>query len=176
MNGFLLSKPNIGDIDELNAYKAEMLEYGSSFDGCASLESMDTAEWLGFIRRLENEATLPENFVPAEQFCCFRASDRRLLGMIQLRLYFNDFLREYGGRIGYSVRPSERNQGVAKWMLQNLLPICREHEMKKVLITCLTDNEPSRRTILANGGIYERTTYLESEQVNLERYWIELAE
>jgi predicted acetyltransferase len=43
-----------------------------------------------------------------------------------------------------------------------------------VLITCLKDNEGSRRTIQKCGGLYESTVYEPSEGEYLERYWIDL--
>ena len=43
-----------------------------------------------------------------------------------------------------------------------------------MLISCLQDNEGSRRTILKNGGVYESTVFEPEEKVYLERYWIDL--
>ena len=60
--------------------------------------------------RYTREETLPEGMVLATQFLCIRKSDNRLVGMIQVRHYLNDFLRTFGGHIGYSVRPSERRK------------------------------------------------------------------
>ena len=54
------------------------------------------------------------------------------------------------------------------------LPKCKELGIDKVLITCIDDNIGSRKTILANGGVYESTVYEPDERVNLERYWIDL--
>ncbi len=42
------------------------------------------------------------------------------------------------------------------------------------MVSCLTDNEGSRRTILACGGVYESTVHEPKENVDLQRYWIEL--
>ena len=94
--------------------------------------------------------------------------------MIQVRHEFNEFLEKYGGHIGYSVRPSERRKGYAKAMLAAALPFCwHELGLDRVLVSCLRENEGSRRTILANGGIYESTVLEPLDQVYLERYWIE---
>ena len=54
------------------------------------------------------------------------------------------------------------------------LPKCKELGIDNVLITCIDDNIGSRKTILANGGVYESTVYEPDERVNLERYWIDL--
>ena len=96
--------------------------------------------------------------------------------MITFRHEFNDFTREYGGNIGYSVHPDERQKGYAKRMLKDCLAVCRAFGLDRVLITCLVENEGSRRTILSCGGVYDKTVYCERDNVNLERYWISLIE
>jgi len=45
-----------------------------------------------------------------------------------------------------------------------------------VLITCIDDNEASRRTILKNGGEYESTVFEPNAGINLQRYWIDLSD
>lgn len=103
---------------------------------------------------------------------CLRKQDHRIVGMIDLRMRFNEFLAEYGGNIGYSVRPDERQKGIAKWMLAQVVKEARKVGLAKVLVTCDKDNEASRRTIEANGGVFEREAFLEEEQLPLLRYWI----
>ena len=71
-------------------------------------------------------------------------------------------------------RPSERRKGYATAMLHDLLDICRQRGMDKVMISCLADNEASRRTILNNGGVLEETVYMPSREVYIEKYWITL--
>ena len=55
-------------------------------------------------------------------------------------------------------------------MLAAALPLCRELGLDRVMITCRDTNEGSRRTILANGGVYESTAYEPDRQVNLQRF------
>ena len=158
---------------EVWQYRQEFLDSADTIDGGGPLRRSGSAEeWLELVRSYTDPATLPEGRVLATQFLCVRGSDGRLLGMLQLRHYLNDYLEKYAGHIGYSVRPSERRRGVAKWMLASVLPRARELGLDRVLITCDDDNEGSRRTILANGGIYENTVFDPEDQKNRERYWV----
>ena len=45
---------------------------------------------------------------------------------------------------------------------------------KEIYVSCLPENEASRRTILANGGEFIETVFIESDGVYLERYKIKL--
>ena len=171
----LLTRPDESMLPEIAAYRTAMLEAGSSLDGTSGLQNFEHAEdWLAHVRMLERPETCPPHLVTATLFVAMRPSDDRIVGMIDLRHCLNEFLAEYGGHIGYSVRPDERRKGYAKWMLANVLPEAKNLGLERVLVTCDDDNEGSRRTIEANGGVFERTTYLASEEVTLRRYWIEL--
>ena len=170
-----LVKPDLSYEKEVASYRAELLAAGGSMDGTGPLKHMeDIREWLKFNREMENPDTVPAGRVVSEQFIYVRETDRKVVGMIQFRHCFNDFLEKYGGHIGYSVRPDERRKGYAKRMLSDCLKICKSFGLKKVLITCIQGNEGSRRTILANGGTYETTVFCERDGVFLERYWIHL--
>ncbi len=158
---------------EIADYRREFLADGSSLDGCGSLARMeDPDEWFRQVKDLSDEKTVPQGWVRSTQFILLR--ENRVLGALQVRHAFNDFLRLYGGHIGYSVRPGERRKGYATLMLQRALPFCRGIGLSKVLITCLKDNEGSRRAILHNGGVYESTVTIPRENLPLERYWIAL--
>ena len=172
---FTLRKPDMSLAKDIEAYRAEFFAADSSMDGSGPLRRMESAaEWLAFIALLEREETLPENMVVAEQFVYVRDSDQKIVGMIQYRHMLNEHLLQYGGHIGYSVRPGERRKGYATRMLAECLAYCRQCGLQRALITCKVENEASRRTILANGGIYENTTYLAAEDKHLQRYWIAL--
>lgn len=170
-----LVRPTEGSLDQVWAYRQECLDAGSSMDGCGPLRRLeDPAEWLARIIRYTDPATLPEGRVLATQFLAVRESDGRLVGMIQVRHYFNEYLEKYAGHIGYSVRPRERRKGYAKEMLRLALPYCKQLGLTRVLITCDADNEGSRRTILSAGGVYESTVHEPDEDIDLERYWVNL--
>ena len=46
--------------------------------------------------------------------------------------------------------------------------------LERVMISCSVDNEGSRRTILANGGVFDSAVWDEEDGKMLERYWITL--
>mgnify|MGYP002509841264 CR=1 FL=1 len=160
-------------LDQVWAYRQECLDAGSSMDGCGPLRSNEGPEqWLADIRSYADPAAVPEGKVQATQFLAVRESDGRLVGMTQVRHYFNEYLEKYAGHIGYSVRPSERRKGYAKEMLRLALPFCKSVGLDRVLIACEPGNPASRRTILANGGVYECTVREPGKNIDLERYWI----
>lgn len=176
MDDLLLIPPDESLLAEVQAYRNAMLAAGSSMDGCGGLQRYDhPAAWLSFFRQLTNEETLPEGWVPSTLLVCLRRSDRKIVGMIDMRHRFNEHLRLYGGHIGYSVCPDERRKGYATWMLQQATRYCRDAlKMERVLVICLAENEASRRTILRCGGLYESTIHDAGENEWLERYWIAL--
>ena len=170
-----LISPSIEYAGQIMAYRREFLEEGGSMDGCGTLRHCDNAEdWLKSVEAMKNAETCPPDRVPATHFLFIRESDGKLVGMIQIRHYFNDFLRKYAGHIGYSVCPSERRKGYATQMLRMALPECRRLGLDRVLISCERSNVGSRGTILNNGGVYESTVYLQERDIYLERYWIDM--
>ena len=89
-----------------------------------------------------------------------------------------DFLLQYGGHIGYCIRPSERRKGCAKEQLRLTLAECRKAGEEKVLVTCDHQGNPgSEKTILANGGVLENEvedTHGLGNSGRIRRYWITL--
>jgi predicted acetyltransferase len=98
-----------------------------------------------------------------------------VVGHIGLRHGLNAELAELGGHIGYTVRPSRRGQGLAKEMLRQVLRTPKAQEIGRLLLTCAPDNAASNRTIRANGGVLERTIFVERIGRESNLYWITLA-
>lgn len=175
MERLSLIRPAIEYADQIISYRQEFLDADSSMDGCGSLRKLaDPVDWLDQVSSLSNKETVPSHWVQSTQFVYVKEPDKIIIGMIQVRHYFNEFLERFGGNIGYSIRPSERRKGYATKMLFDCLPYCKQIGLDRVLITCLDNNEGSRKVILANGGVYESTVFEPGENVNLERYWITL--
>ena len=175
MDDYILIRPTSAYAVQIAEFRQEFLDANSSMDGTGPLRRMEDTEM--YIERCmngENPDFVPENRVPATQFLFIRTADNRLVGMLQVRHHFNEHLKQYGGHIGYSIRPGERRKGYAKEMLKMALPFCKEINLDRVLITCIDGNIASEKTILANGGVYESTVYEPDEQVHLKRFWITL--
>lgn len=96
--------------------------------------------------------------------------------MINFRHYLNDYLKNYGGHIGYAIRPTERRKGYAKIQLYLVLLEAQKMGLDKVMVDCVNTNESSEKTIKALGGIFDREVYEENRQVTLHNYWINVDE
>lgn len=146
------------------AYINEFKEYGSQIHGTGSLHKyLDNYDgWLEHLEEVRN--TIPsEEKVPAETFFLVRESDDKIIGMINIRLVLNEHLKELGGHIGYSIRPTERRKGYNKVNLYLGLLFCQEHGIDKVLLDCDKDNLGSAKTMQALGGILAREYFEDKE-------------
>lgn len=76
------------------------------------------------------------------------------VGEISLRLVETDYLRRYGGQVGYSVQPAHRGRGYAASALGLLRPIARRAGFDALWITCSVDNPASRRTLEKAGAVF----------------------
>lgn len=167
--------PSEAHLDAIAAYRQEMLADGCDMAGCGKLKDQpDPRVFLAEARA--DPKTLPPGQVQATQFLAIRESDGVLVGMIQVRheIESSDYLRNYCGHIGYSVRPVERRKGYATEMLALALEYCRKLGIKQVLMTCWPHNEGSRRAIISNGGVFESERYEPYEKAMFHRYWITL--
>ena len=88
-----------------------------------------------------------------------------MVGIINLRHELNDFLRDYGGHIGYSVHPAYWNRGYATQMLALALRESDALGLRELLLTCSPDNLASRRVIEKNGGVLERIGAYRGERI-----------
>ena len=169
-------EPSMAYAKEITAYREEMLAAGSSFDGCLSLKRMpDPKEYTEYCTEWANPSrVLKENGARGTVLLYIRKSDNRMVGCMQVHHVLNEQMRTITGHVGYSVRPSERRKGYATKILAKAKDYLSSFGFSEIYVSCLPENEASRRTILANGGEYIETVYLESDDVNLERYLIQL--
>ncbi|WP_414053394.1 GNAT family N-acetyltransferase [Macrococcus equi] len=155
-------------------YKAEFHDRNEVIHGSSSLHRYeDFDEWLETVQNSDNPDRIPYGFVPATQFLCLNEQGK-IVGMINIRHYLNEHLTQIGGHIGYSVRPDERRKGIAKWMLQEALKFLKRKDVDKALLTCDYNNIGSKKTILSCNGVYENSVHDEYDNIDVERYWIDI--
>ena len=173
MDKIILVKPNLSYADEIIKYKEESLAESPIINGSAGLDRFSSIEvWLEELKKRSCEDTVPKGLVPSSTYLAVREKDNYIVGMIDIRHYLNEFLKQFGGNIGYSVRKSERNKGYAKQMLKLALEKCKELKIKKVLITCDEDNIASEKVILSANAKLEDIRNVDGE--NKTRFWIDL--
>ena len=132
--------------------------------GLDHLEAYDSVEdWLRFCEAMRGKITW---------YLSVRKNDRRIVGCVCLRhrLEYDDDGGDFASHIGYSVRPGERGKGYAKEQLRLCLQKAKELGLDHVRIICLDSNVGSRKTILANGGVYVDTIRGEESGMRVCRY------
>lgn len=140
--------------------------------GSSLLHTMESVEaWLEHLSRLRDPDITYDHWVTSTTFLGVRKSDEKIVGTIDIRHELNDYLRLYGGHIGYGVSPVERRKGYASAMLKEALVFCERIGMERVMIACNKDNVASARTIQKNGGILERENAEEDGNL-IQVYWI----
>ena len=168
-----LKFPTMEDKESVMEYKEEFLSSNQKMSGVGKLDKVDTSEeWLESVNKELSPKTCGEGKVPATQLLAYRLADDKLVGMIQIRHELNDYLIQYGGHIGDSVRPSEQGKGYATEQIFLALEKCKQLNIQKVLITCKKTNIASAKTIIKNNGILENE--VDNNGDIMQRYWIDL--
>lgn len=171
-----LIRPRMDFAGQIMQYSCDFTEHDPSecMGGCGNLRKCaNAAEWIEGVERLVSADSCPEGYAVSDTYLAVREPDNRLVGFIELRHSIDSTdLSEWAGHIGYSVRPSDRRRGHAKEMLRQVLDRARELGMDRLLLCCDEDNIASERTILANGGKFERMTEINGRTV--KRFWITL--
>ena len=168
-----LRQPEASDREQVMAYREEFLAIDSRMDGtCALNEYDDFDAWLANVRAYSAPETTPAGKVPATQYLALDENEH-LVGMVNLRHCLNDYLLEFGGHIGYSVRPADRKNGYAIQMLKLALDEAKALGLDRVRIACDRYNIASAKTIQANGGVLDGERYDPQDGTLTQRYWIE---
>ena len=145
----------------------------------------DGSNFKGFQRLKDNDNTIQgkiedvlrkmtEEKVPAETYFLVRKRDKKIVGMINIRLQLNEKLKAFGGNIGYSIRPTERRKGYNKINLYLALQICQKHKIKEVMLDCDKYNLGSAKTMQALGGKLTKEYYDENVKCLVQQYIIDV--
>ena len=166
-----LKRPIKENEAEALAFKQEFIGNGEqTINGSELLDQMDSYdEWLKSVSDNTSPETVNPSWVVTDTYFAFDENDR-LVGIIDLRHELKGFLKDFGNS-GYSVRPSERRKGYATEMLRLIIERAAEIGLGKLQLSVERTNEPSVKTILKNGGKYERSFTFQGEEADV--YMIE---
>ena len=170
---FYLEEPTIKRKQEVIELIKEFKDYNSEVAGSSFLDKKinNYENWLEFLEEIKNNNN--ENLCPGIQYFLIRKNDNKIVGLINIRYNLNDWMMKYGGHIGYSIRPTERNKGYSKINLYLALEKCQKLGLKEILITADDDNIASYKTIETFGGeLKNKIKNKETNNIPIRRYFI----
>ena len=175
----ILIKPTIEYEEQAKEMMEEAIKYDANnpdiWAGYSSMQKCENyEEWLQKLDQDLDLKNIKPGRVPAATYFSVRKKDNKVIGIINIRYELNEYLENFGGHIGYSIRFTERKKGYGREQLLLALEKCKKININKVLITCIEDNIGSEKLIKSCGGIYEDTRYSQDEKHGFKRYWIDL--
>ena len=160
--------PEEQHLPDVLAFYAEMEAQGTPCIGWQ--HRCDYAAWLREMQNRRNGENLPDGYVRENFYLCYDGAE--LVGVYSLKFELTEYLLNYGGYVGYAVRPSRQGQGLATRMLRQGLQIAKEKGFDRLLLVCDEDNPASERVILKCGGVYEDSRYDAADGSRVKRYWV----
>ena len=156
----------------------EFYDHQSKINGTGGLDdhlrNSSYINWLEKVLRDLDIANIPDGRVPAYTYFYVRDCDNKIIGMINIRLALNEFLRNEGGHIGYCIRPLERKKGYGKRMLKEALIFCKTIGMCDIIITFDKANIASSSIIKSCGGILVNEFFSDVFMTDVQKYTISL--
>ena len=165
----ILRLPTIRDEVDLRQAHRELELDGSNFllDGFQGDETPFDEYLIRVTDSLQGANLLPDRV--ASTFLVAEV-DGEIVGRSSIRHELNDWLNQFGGHIGYAVRPDHRMRGYASEILRQSIVLAKELGLHRILLTCNDDNLGSIRVIEKHGG--ELEDKVDDNGRLLRRYWI----
>ncbi len=164
--GFSLALPEELSQEEMEALQKEFVETDKDVTPFGlDPKGLDYRRWLE--RNVAWRTVTPEGYSTSTLFL-LTSPQTGPAGALDLRHCLTPRLLTGGGNIGYGVRPSQRGNHYAPYMLALGIEKAKEMGLGRVLVCCDEDNPASAHTIEDCGGM------LENVVEGLRRYWIQL--
>ena len=112
----------------------------------------------------------------SKTFLLIRKNDDKIIGTINVRWNLAEEVKQFGGNIGYGIRPTERRKGYNKINLYLGLMEAQKIGLDKVMLDCDVENLGSSKTMEALGGKLERTEIDPYDGILTSVYWINVDE
>lgn len=173
MQRIKLIEPTEAHFAEILAYKRAFVAKNLRVHGSSNLDGFgddELARWLEYVNVPAGTNWFGYDTVEDDTFLAWHIEQNRMVGIINIRYELSDYLRQFGGHIGYSIHPDFWGQGYGAEQLALALQKTDQRGIQKVLITCLKDNPASAKVILKNGGVLENEVPHDNNM--MQRYWI----
>ena len=181
MEIFYLETPSLVREKEIIDYINEFVEYKSDINGTGALdkilEGYTFEQALERCLNMENREYAEENGrCQGKTFLLIRKNDNKIVGTINVRWNLTEKMKQFGGNIGYGIRPTERRKGYNKINLYLGLIEAKKLGLNKVMLDCDVENLGSSKTMEALGGKMERTEIDPYDGILTSVYWINVDE
>lgn len=156
---------------QLPMFRAAFAKVGESHIPALTLPAgLSGEQAVAFLAALARDGGLSPDRVPSTTR--FLVVSGVLVGVFTLRHRLNDGLREKGGHVGYSVRPTARNRGYATQLLASAVSMAAGLGISRLLVTCDPLNLASRRVIEKSGGVFSDEYFHATLDRGVRRYWL----
>lgn len=181
METFYLETPSLDRKNEIIDYINEFVEHKSDINGTGLLDKI--LDGYTFEQALESCLNMQyEEYAkkfgrcPGKTFLLIRKNDNKIIGTINVRWNLTEKVKQFGGNIGYGIRPTERRKGYNKMNLYLGLIEAKKIGLDKVMLDCDVENLGSSKTMEALGGKLERTEIDPYDGILTSVYWINVDE
>lgn len=181
MDKFYLERPTIERKKEIIEYLDEFVKYGSDINGSGSLDKIYDGytfeEALDRCLKMEDEEYAKSvGRCQGKTFLLIRENDNKIVGTINVRWNLSKEMLQFGGHIGYGIRPTERRKGYNKINLYLGMIEAKKVGLDNVMLDCDVNNLGSDKTLKALGGKLERTEIDPSDGILTNVYWFNVDE
>ena len=181
MEKFYLEMPSLERKEQIIDYVNEFALYNSETNGMGSLRKI--LEGYTFEQALEmclnrqkEEYAKKLGKCQSKTYLLVRENDDRIIGAINVRWNLPENMKQFGGNIGYGIRPTERRKGYNKINLYLGLIEAQKLGLDRVMLDCDVSNLGSVKTMQALGGKLERTEVDPSDGILTSVYWFDVNE
>ena len=181
METFYLETPSLERKNEIIDYINEFVEHKSDINGTGSLDKI--LDGYTFEQALESCLNMQyEEYAKkfgrcqGKTFLLIRKNDNKIIGTINVRWNLTEKVKQFGGNIGYGIRPTERRKGYNKINLYLGLLEAEKLGLEKVTLACESTNIASIKTIESLGGILNSSEIDPSDGILTNIYIINVKE
>ena len=181
MEKFYLERPSEKRKNEIIDFIKEFEKYNSDTNGTGCLDLIlygySFEEVLEKNLNMEyEECAKKEKRSQSKTFLLIRKNDNKIVGSINVRWNLSKEMLNFGGHIGYGIRPTERRKGYNKINLYLGLIEAKKLGLEKVMLDCDVNNIASDKTLKALGGILTKTEIDPSDGILTNVYWFDVNE